>query len=63
MFASIGRHTDFFCSYPRRLKICEECLVAKLENRNLKQRIIRTKQRNRKLKQRIILSEQMKRKT
>lgn len=63
MFASIGRHTDFFSPYPRRLKICEECLVAKLENRNLKQRIIRTKQRKRKLKQRIILSEQMKRKT
>lgn len=57
MFASIGRHTDFFCPYPRRLKICEECLIAKLENRNLKQRIIRTKQRNRKLKQRIILPE------
>ena len=57
MFASIGRHTDFFCSYPRRLKGSEKCLVAKLENRNLKQRIIRTKQRNRKLKQRIILPE------
>ena len=57
MFASIGRHADFFCSYPRRLKICEECLVAKLENRNLKQRIVRAKQRNRKLKQRIILPE------
>ncbi len=57
MFASIGRHTDFFCPYPRRLKICEECLVAKLENRDLKQRIVRAKQRNRKLKQRIILPE------
>lgn len=57
MFASIGRHTDFFCSYPRRLKGSEKCLIAKLENRNLKQRIIRTKQRNRKLKQRIILPE------
>lgn len=57
MFASIGRHTDFFCSYPRRLKICEECLVAKLENINLKQRIVRAKQRKRKLKQRIILPE------
>lgn len=57
MFASIGRHTDFFCSYPRRLKICEECLVAKLENINLKQRIVRAKQRNRKLKQGIILPE------
>lgn len=57
MFASIGRHTDFFCSYPRKLKICEECLVAKLENINLKQRIVRAKQRNRKLKQRIILPE------
>ena len=57
MFASIGRHTDFFCSYPRRLKGCEKCLVAKLENRNLKQRIVRTKQRFRKIKQRIILSE------
>lgn len=31
MFASIGRHTDFFSPYSRRLKICEECLVAKLE--------------------------------
>ena len=57
MFASIGRHTDFFCSYPRRLKGCEKCLVAKLENRNLKQSIVRTKQKFRKLKQRIILSE------
>lgn len=56
MFASIGKHTDFFSPYPRRLKGCEKCLVAKLENRNLKQR-------KRKLKQRIILSEQMKRKT
>lgn len=57
MFASIGRHADFFSPYPRRLKGCEKCLVAKLENRNLKQRIIRTKQRKRKLKQRIILPE------
>ena len=57
MFASIGRHADFFCPYPRRLKGCEECLVAKLENRNLKQRIVQAKQRNRKLKQRIILPE------
>ena len=57
MFASIGRHTDFFSPYSRRLKICEKCLIAKLENRNMKQRIVRAKQRKRKLKQRIILSE------
>lgn len=57
MFASIGRHADFFCPYPGRLQGCEKCLVAKLENRNLKQRIVRAKQRNRKLKQRIILPE------
>lgn len=57
MFASIGRHADFFVPYPRRLKGCEKYLVAKLENINLKQRIVRAKQRKRKLKQRIILPE------